>query len=102
MKTTMAMAMLTLWSSSQVCTLLLDMQRSQTDEALTGNLKAVVPESVRLAPKPKPMPNADTNSDEDHYGNGDAGATVRKPSKYFTIGYAALIGTNREPEDGQS
>jgi hypothetical protein len=36
------------------------MWRSRTDEALTGNLKVVVPESVRLAPKPKPTPNVDT------------------------------------------
>jgi hypothetical protein len=66
------------------------MQRSRADKAPTGNLTAVVPESVHLAPKPKPTPNADTDSDEDYYGDGDADAMVFKPSTYFTIGYAAL------------
>jgi hypothetical protein len=78
------------WSSSQVHTLLLDMQHSRADKAPTGNLMVVVPESVHLAPKPKPTPNADTNSDEDYYGDGDADTMVFKPSMYFTIGYVAL------------
>jgi len=95
----MAMATPALWSSSQVRTLLLDIRHSR---APTESLKVVVPEAVRLAPEPKPTPNVDTDSDEDHYGDGDADATVCKLSTYLTIGYAALIGTNREPEDGQS
>ena len=33
---------------------------------------------------------------------GNADATVCKLSTYLTIGYAMLIGTNREPEDSQS
>ena len=87
------MATPALWSSSQVRTLLLDIRHSQ---APTESLKVVVPEAVRLAPEP------DADSDEDHYGDGDGDATVCKLSTYLTIGYAALIGTNREPEDGQS
>jgi len=89
----MAMAMPALWSSSQVRTLLLDIRHSW---APTESLKVVVPEVVRLPPKP------DTDLDEDHYGNGNGDAMVCKLSTYLTIGYAALIGTNREPEDGQS
>jgi len=77
------------WSSSQVRTLLPDIWRSRTDEVPTGNLKAVVPESVHLA-----------SDEEDYYGDGDASAMVFKPSMYFTIGYTTLIGTNREPEGG--
>ena len=87
------MATPVLWSSSQVRTLLLDIRHLR---APTESLKVVVPEVVRLAPEP------DTDSDEDHYGDGDGDTTVCKLSKYLTIGYAALIGTNREPEDGQS
>jgi len=89
----MAMATPALWSSSQVCTLLLDIRHSR---APTGSLKVVIPEVVRLPPEP------DADSDEDHYGDGDGDAMVCKLSTYLTIGYAALIGTNREPEDGQS
>jgi len=95
----MVMVTPALWSSSQVCTLLLDIRHSQ---APTESLKVVVPKAVCLAPKPKPMPNVDTDSDEDHYGNGNGNTTVCKLSMYLTIGYVALIGTNREPEDGQS
>ena len=80
----MAMATPALWSSSQVRTLLLDIRHSR---APTESLKVVVPKAVCLAPKP------DADSDEDHYGD---------VSTYLTIGYVALIGTNREPEDSQS
>ena len=93
MKTTMAMAMPVLWSSSQVHTLLLDIQHSW---APTESLKVVIPKVVHLVPKP------DANLDEDHYGDANADSMVCKLSKYLTIGYVALIGTNREPEDGQS
>jgi hypothetical protein len=52
------------------------------------------------------VPNADANSNEDHYANANANAnanaTVCKLSTYLIIGYAVLIGTNREPEDSQS
>ena len=77
-------------SSSQVSSLLLNLRRSLTDEPPTEDPKAVVPASMRLAPKPKP--NADYNSDEDYYGNADtdAEAMVLKPSTYFTIEYATL------------
>jgi len=77
------------WSSSQVRTLLSDIQCSRTDEVPTGNLKAVVLESVRLA------------SNEDYYCDGDTSTMVFKPSMYFTIGYMTLTGTNREPEGGR-
>jgi len=60
------------------------------------------PQGGASGPKPKPMPNVDADLDEDHYGNGNADATVCKLSTYLTIGYVALIGTNREPEDSQS
>ena len=89
----MVMVTPALWSSSQVRTLLLDIRHSW---APTESLKVVVPKAVHLAPEP------DADSDEDHYGDGDGDATVCKLSTYLTIGYAALIGTNREPEDSQS
>jgi len=95
----MVMATPALWSSSQVHTLLLDIQHSQ---APTEGLKVVIPKVVCLAPKPKPTPNVDADLDEDHYGNGNGDAMVCKLSTYLTIGYVVLIGTNREPEDSQS
>ena len=81
----MAMATPALWSSSQVCTLLLDIRHSWAPKE---SLKVVVPKAVRLAPEP------DADSDEDHYGDGNGNAPVCKLSTYLTIGYAALIGTN--------